>query len=223
LAAVVPEGASTDWSFDSAPDRESVSWLRALRGEPADRNRAVRDLHTLLLRASRFEVHRRRASIPEASTTELDDLATQCADDALLAVMRKLDDYRGASRFTTWVYKFAIFEASVTMRRRSWQGREIPREPAEWRLAMSASAGPEQIQSASELADLLRRSIDQNLSSRQREVLVAIAVNGVPIDVLATRLETSRGAIYKTLHDARQRLRTAVVAAGFADSLPSAR
>jgi DNA-directed RNA polymerase specialized sigma24 family protein len=62
----------------------------------------------------------------------------QSADDALVAVLRKLDGFRGDSRFTTWVYKFAVFTTSVTLRRRIWQGRELPLADSAWERNVSA-------------------------------------------------------------------------------------
>ena len=147
---------------------------------------------------------------------ELDDLALQAADDALVAVLAKLDDYRGASRFTTWAYKFALLEAGVRLRRRAWQEREVVLEPEAWPLMADAGQGPE---SQAETGELMRGAqathIDCCLTDHQREVLVALALNGVPLDVLAERLNTSRGALYKTLHDARRKLRADLAEKGF--------
>jgi RNA polymerase sigma-70 factor, ECF subfamily len=122
-------------------------------------------------------------------------------------VLRRLDDFRGASRFTTWAYKFALYEAAVKLRRREWQGRELPLEPEDWTLVSDAGPTPEREAEQRELLDELRRGVGEALTPRQRTVLVAVALNGVPIDVLAERLDTTRGALYKTLHDARAKLR----------------
>ena len=188
-------------------DDESRDWLRALRGEGAERADAVQRLHALLLRAARFEVARRRATLPHVRGDDLDDIANQAADDALMSVLGKLDDFRGASRFTTWVYKFALLEAAVKLRRRDWQGREIPLEPEAWDLLSSGALGPSDEAEQTELLATIRQAIAEELTPHQRRVLVALALNGVPIDVLAERLSTTRGALYKTLHDARRKLR----------------
>ena len=188
-------------------DEESREWLAQLRAGGAVRDEAVARLHALLLRAARFEVGRRRASLPHLRGGDFDDLANQAADDALVSVLARLDDFRGASRFTTWVYKFALLEAAVKLRRRSWQGREVPLEPEAWSLLSSGEHGPEGELEQSELLAALRRAIEEELTPHQRRVLVALALNEVPIDVLAERLSTTRGALYKTLHDARRRLR----------------
>jgi RNA polymerase sigma-70 factor, ECF subfamily len=188
-------------------DAESREWLRSLRSKGADRDHAIGRLHALLLRAARFEVARRRPTLPHLRGDELDDIATEAANDALVSVLDRLDDFRGASRFTTWVYKFALLEAAVKLRKRAWQGREIPLEPETWSLFSSAGLEPDDEVEQSELLSSLRTAIQDVLSPQQREVLLALAVNGVPIDVLADRMNKTRGALYKTLHDARRKLR----------------
>jgi RNA polymerase sigma-70 factor (ECF subfamily) len=189
-------------------DGESREWLRALRADGAARDDAIARLHALLLRAARFEVSRRQPTLPHLRGDELDDIALEAADDALMSVLRRLDDFRGASRFTTWVYKFALLEAAVKLRKRAWQGREVPLEPETWSVFSSAGLAPEAEVEQSELLSALQVAIAEALTPHQRRVLVALALNGVPIDVLAERLTTTRGALYKTLHDARRKLRT---------------
>jgi len=188
-------------------DPESRVWLRDPRGAGAVRDQAVARLHALLLRATRFEVARRRPTLPHLRGNDLDDIAVQAADDALVSVLARLDDFRGDSRFTTWAYKFGLLEAAVKLRRRAWQGREVPLEPESWSLFSSAGREPGEEAEQSELLASLQRAIEEVLTPHQRRVLIALALNGVPIDVLAERLETSRGALYKTLHDARRKLR----------------
>ena len=188
-------------------DDESREWLRSLQADGAVRDEAVARLHELLLRAARFEVARRRPTMPHLRGNDLDDIANEAADDALVSVLRRLDDFRGASRFTTWAYKFALLEAAVKLRKRAWQGREVPLEPESWGLFTSAGLEPGAAAEQSELLTTLQQAIKEVLTDHQRRVLVALALNGVPIDVLAERLETTRGALYKTLHDARRKLR----------------
>ena len=200
----------------ASQDAESREWLRGLRGEGATRDDAIARLHALLLRAARFEVARRRPTLPHLRGNELEDIATEAADDALMSVLRRLDDFRGASRFTTWAYKFALLEAAVKLRKRAWQGREVPLEPEGWGLFSSAGLEPDAEAEQSELLETLQRAIAQVLTPHQRSVLVALALNGVPIDVLAERLNTNRGALYKTLHDARRKLRKHVDERGLA-------
>jgi RNA polymerase sigma-70 factor, ECF subfamily len=188
-------------------DDDSDAWVAALSSQGPAHEEACSRLHGLLLRAARFEVSRRRASLPHLRGDDFDDLAVQSADDALVAILAKLDTFRGDSRFTTWAYKFALLEAAVKLRRRAWQGREVPLEPETWEVFAADRPSPEARAEESELLRELKAAIEQELSPHQREVLVAIALNGVPIDVLAERLNTTRGALYKTLHDARKKLR----------------
>jgi RNA polymerase sigma-70 factor (ECF subfamily) len=179
-----------------------------------DREAAVGELHALLLKAARFELNRRRDSLPHLRGDDHEDLAQQSADDALLAVLHKLGEFRGESRFTTWAYKFALLEAGVKARRRAWQGREIPIEDEAWAALADAGATLQHQAESQELIDALREEIERCLTTHQRQVLVAVALNDVPIDVLAERLSSNRGALYKTLHDARKKLRTALAERG---------
>jgi RNA polymerase sigma-70 factor (ECF subfamily) len=188
-------------------DDDSRAWLRDLRSEGRTKDEAIARLHALLLRAARFECARRRPMLPHLRGNDLDDLANQAADDALVSVLARLEDFRGASRFTTWVYKFALLEAAVKLRKRSWQGREVPLEPETWSLFTSAGIEPAEEVAQSQLLATLQGAIADVLTPHQRRVLVALALNGVPIDVLADRLGATRGALYKTLHDARRKLR----------------
>jgi RNA polymerase sigma-70 factor, ECF subfamily len=190
-------------------DTESRDWIADLRSSGPAQDEAVKRLHGLLLRAAHFEVARRRPSLPHLRGNELDDIAQEAADDALMSVLRKLDSFRGESRFSTWVYKFALYEAAVKLRRRAWQGREIPLEPESWGM-FEGGASPATEAERAELLQAVRQGIDEALTPHQRRVLVALTLNGVPIDVLAERLETTRGALYKTLHDARAKLRAHV-------------
>jgi len=189
----------------ATPDAED--WITSLRAEGHERDAAVARLHALLLRGARFEVARRRPSMPYLRGDELDEIATEAADDALMSVLRRLEDFRGESRFTTWAYKFALLEAAVKLRKRGWQDREIPLEPESWSLFSGPGLGPEEELEQGELIEALQGAIKEILTPRQRRVLIAAALNGVPIDVLADRLGTTRGAVYKTLHDARRKLR----------------
>jgi RNA polymerase sigma-70 factor, ECF subfamily len=199
----------------SGLDDESRAWLSELRSEGRQREHATARLYELLLRASRFEVNRRRAAMPHLRGDDFDDLAHQAASDSLMAILAKLDDFRGESRFTTWAYKFALLEAAVKLRRRAWQGRELPVEPEQWSVMADSGSSPAADAEQRALLEQIQESINVELSSHQREVLLAIAVNGVPIDVLAERLNTTRGALYKTIHDARKKLRAGLDSAGF--------
>src|SRR5215207_7145332 len=176
VAAAMPEVPAVR----SRPlDTESREWLASLRSRGAEQAAAIERLHDLLLRAARFEVARRRPGLPHLRGNELDDIAQEAADDALMSVLGRL----------------------------AWQGREVPLEPESWGIFASSSATPEAEAQQGELLRAVKEAIAEALTPRQREVLVALALNGVPIDVLAERMGSTRGALYKTLHDARAKLR----------------
>src|SRR5690349_22399512 len=158
-------------------------WVAELAAPGHRGEQARKELYALLVKAATFEVRRR--GVPD------DDLAAQAAGDAMLALLKKLHTYRGESRFTTWAYKFALYEAAAKTRRRAWRDRELPLE---------AEFATHDDLETPELLRTIAKGIDE-LTPHQREVLVALAINGVPIDVLAERNHTTRGALYKTLHD----------------------
>jgi RNA polymerase sigma-70 factor (ECF subfamily) len=187
-------------------DVASREWLRSLRADGATRNEAVERLHALLLRAARFEAARRRRHMPHVRD-ELEEIAHEAAGDALISVLAHLDDFRGESRFTTWAYKFAVLETAVKLRKRAWQGQELPVAPEAWNLFSSVTFAPDAAVEQGEMLSVIQTAVADVLTPRQRQVLVALVLNGVPIDVVAERLDTTRGALYKTLHDARRKLR----------------
>ncbi len=177
-----------------------------------ERDDAVRELHALMVRGCRHQVARMRGMLPGLGARDCDDLAMAAADDAVVALLAKLHTFEGRSRFTTWAYKFAILQAATEVRRHAWSQREVPLEDPDtlhW-----SSAGPADLAVATELAQEVGRALDVALTAYQRRIAVALLVDEVPIDVLAERLGTTRGALYKTLHVARSRVRAHLVATG---------
>jgi RNA polymerase sigma-70 factor (ECF subfamily) len=198
-------------------DPDSVEWLASLRSQGRKQDRAHRRLHELCIRAARTEMNRRRGRIRIAGP-ELDDLAEQAAADAMVSVIAKLDSFRGESRFTTWVYKFVIFEVSAKVGRHFSRHETVAFEPEDWdRLAADPDDGPAASGERRELVRQLRRAIDEDLTEHQRRVFEAIALQGVPLDALVVELDTNRNAIYKTMFDARRKLRVALAANGYLD------
>ncbi|HEY7268070.1 MAG TPA: sigma-70 family RNA polymerase sigma factor [Solirubrobacterales bacterium] len=195
-------------------DYESRRWIERLRDPGRDRDVAIAELQELLLRAARFEVRRRCATMSQIRGGDQEDLAEQSAGDAIVAILSKLDDFRGDSRFTTWAYKFALYEAAAKIRKLAWQGRELPLAAEDWSLMADPGLAPQGEVEMNDLLAAIRQEIETSLTPHQREVLVALALNEVPIDVLADRLGSTRGALYKTLHDARRKLREALAARG---------
>jgi len=210
-----PAAATTRPSVLSDPT--SRRWVEQLRPGHARREQAVARLHDALRRAALHELHRRRGQLPALAGTELDDVAQQCADDAIVSILGRIDDFQGLSRFTTWAYKFAIFEVSSKLARHAWQRNPPSHEELELgELPDSLATQPAEQTERREQLTVLREAIEANLTPRQREVFVAIALNDVPIDVLALQLGSNRNAIYKNLFDARRKLRESMAAAGHA-------
>src|SRR4051794_38818814 len=149
-----------------------ASMLDGLRAEDAG---ALTELHSLLLRGAHHELRRRRAQLPDASAGELDDLATQAADDAMTAILAKLDTFRGQSRFTTWAYKFVLLEAGVRARRRAWHDREVELDEAVWPVATADDPFE-----STEVLEALSDAVQTVLTPHQRQVFVALALNEVP-------------------------------------------
>jgi RNA polymerase sigma-70 factor, ECF subfamily len=198
-------------------DEESAGWIRALQPDAAGRDDAVARLHALLLRAARTEALRRRPTLPARALDETDHLCVEAASDALMAILAKLESYRGAARFTTWACKFAILETSSRLRRLAWRNRKVEIDDSIWdRLPDTAAPVLQRIEQRQMLA-VLRRAIDEQLTERQRFIFQSVTMDEVPTDVLAERLGTTRGAIYKTLHDARAKLRRVLEESGHQD------
>jgi RNA polymerase sigma-70 factor (ECF subfamily) len=195
--------------------RADDEWLPALRSAGRERDAATVDLYGLLHRAARSEL-RRRAARTGLVAGEVDDLARQAAADATVAVLAKLDTFRAQSRFTTWAYAFAVFEVSAAVAGHLRATRGVRLDVADWEaLPDRWGAGPGDEVHARDLLALLRRTVEEQLTPRQRQVFVAIAVEGVPLDVLAVELASNRNAIYKTMFDARRKIRDVLAAHGY--------
>ena len=192
------------------PDED---WIADLTSDGPVRDDALRRLHALLLRAARFQVSRMSALRAMAGAAQVEDVITLAADEAMVAVLGKLSTFEGRSRFTTWAYKFAVLQAAVELRQQAWSGREVPLDAAPQLIEQRPS--PDQYAEGAELAVAVREAIDRVLTPHQRRIALALIVDEVPIDVLADRLGTNRNALYKTLHDARSRLRAHLSLQGY--------
>jgi RNA polymerase sigma-70 factor (ECF subfamily) len=196
-------------------DPDSTEWLRVLADAGPGREAALARLHAMLLRIARGEARRRGPRL-RLTGPELDDLAYQAAADALIAITGKLGQFRGESRFTTWAYKFVIFEVSAKIGRHFWRHPSVPFDAEDWeRLPGRFGFDPAQEAEWRDLLAALRQAVDEVLTARQRRVFIALALNGVPLDTLVIEMASNRNAIYKTMFDARRKLRAALVANGY--------
>jgi RNA polymerase sigma-70 factor (ECF subfamily) len=199
-------------------DPVSAEWLSSLGGTEAERKAAQVKLHGLLLRIARGEVNRRSGRL-RISGRELDDLAHQAAADALVAITAKLGQFRGESRFTTWAYKFVMFEVSTKIGRHFWRNPNLSMDAEDWdRLPDRFGFDPADESEWRELVTGLHRAVDEVLTERQRRIFVAIVLNGVPLDALVAELDSNRNAIYKSMFDARRKLRRALVTNGYLET-----
>jgi len=198
-------------------DEESSAWLSRLAAGGGERQAAERELHARLVRIALAEVRRRSASTP-VTGQELADLAHQAAADAMIAMLAKLGDFRGESRFITWAYRFVILEVSSKLGRHYWRHPPVALDAGHWeRLPDRFGIDPAR---HAELAGMLaevRRVVEDELTEHQRRVFMAIVVDGIPLDALAAKLGLRRNAIYKVIFDARRKIRRALAANGYLD------
>jgi RNA polymerase sigma-70 factor, ECF subfamily len=210
----VDDGAHASPGLDS----ESAEWVLSLGQTGSDREQALVRLHELLLRVARSEIHRRSARTRIVGP-ELDDLAHQAAADALVAITAKLGLFRGESRFTTWAYRFVILEVSSKLGRHFWRQPAVAMAGEDWdRLPDRFGLDPAEQAQWHDLVLALRRAVERDLTDRQRQVFVAIVLQGVPLDALVVELGSNRNAIYKMMFDARGKLRANLAANGYLDT-----
>jgi len=192
------------------PERTNQEWLNALRGP--ERDKALADLRAYLVRGLRYALSG-RSGVDEATLEDFVQVA-------LLKILDALDSFRGESRFTTWAQKIAVHVAFTELRRRHWQEVALDglgvSEDTDFvpKTLADPSAGPEQQALQQTMLDTLRRVIATELTDKQRQALVAARVHGMPLEEVARRMDTNRNALYKLLHDARQRLKKQMLAEG---------
>jgi RNA polymerase sigma-70 factor, ECF subfamily len=191
---------------------EPDDWVEALNSPGPRQDHAMSGLHQMMLRACRHQVRRMSSALAGVGNERLEEIANQAADEAMMALLAKLSSFEGRSRFTTWAYKFAILQSATEVRRFAWAHREV--ELDDTTQVMERGPSPASYVEASDLAAAVRLAIDVALTPHQRRVTLALLVDDIPIDVLAQRLGSNRNALYKTVHDARGRLRAHLIASG---------
>ena len=211
----VGDASTLEQALTATGPREEYDWLGGLTATGAAHRDAIRRLHELMLRAARFKLSR-MGEASRLGQARADEIVQSSADEAVVAILARLSSFEGRSRFTTWAYKFGILHTATAVRRELWAHTDIDLssvpEPT------SRLGDPVAHMEGLALSEALRRCITQSLTPHQQRILIAIAVEGIPIDVIADRLHTSRNTVYKTLHDARRRLREALTAQGYIQS-----
>lgn len=208
-----PDGSGVGPVGAAHSGQAPADWVAALSGSGPEQAAALAQLHALMLRAARHQVWRMRSQLGDVGASTLEVIVNQSADEAMAVLLRKLHTFEGRSRFTTWAYKFAVLQAAAEMRRTAWRSRDVELHDVD--TLRDPAASPSQEAEATDLARALVEAMTSVLTSHQRRVTIALAVDLVPVDVLAERLGTTRGALYKTLHDSRTRLRAELVRTGY--------
>lgn len=201
--------------------RTNAEWLNDLKSSGSEQARAIEDLRAYLLRAAQYSLSRQRSELGGLPQNEIEQLAEDCAQDALVAILKHLDEFRLESKFTTWAYKFAVNIALNAGRREIWKHVSLEQlldqpVPALVVQEDSASADPHLAALQGEVWDAVREIIAHEITERQRQVLTAVALDDVPLDEVARLWGSNRNAIYKLLHDARRQLKAKLQARGFA-------
>ena len=155
-------------------DADTREWLRLLNSGNPDA--AATQLHGWLLKIALVEAHRRNVHSP-VKGGELEDIAYQATADAAMAIMAKLDTFRGESRFTTWAYSFVIHEVSLKLARHHWSDRAVHLDEEDWdRLPDLAVNDPSRLAVVAEIINLVNRSLQEALTEYQRDIFVAVVV-----------------------------------------------
>jgi len=206
------------------PDtRTNHEWLHDLSASGPPQEAAIADLRSILLRAALYFFSRNRGDLASLGHDEVLQRAEDCAQDALIAVMQHLPDFRGDSKFTTWAYKFAINTALMAARRERWKGVSLDELAdsaedsfSEWvQRDKSEETAPEQSAMQGELRGVIQNVIEHDLTDKQRLVLLSMVFNEVPLDEVVRQLGSNRNSVYKLLHDARRKLKSGLLARGF--------
>lgn len=203
--------------------RTNEEWLHDLSENGLMQEQAIADLQNILLRTVLYIFSRNTGDLGALAREDLLRLAEDCAQDALIAIMNHLSDFRGDSKFTTWAYKFAVNIALTTARRERWRGVSLDQLSSSEdgvlfeRIVGEKSPGPTTDQAAmqNEVRKIIQEVIEQDLTDKQRRVLLMMVFNEVPMDEVVRELDTNRNAVYKLLHDARRKLKSSLHSRGF--------
>jgi RNA polymerase sigma-70 factor (ECF subfamily) len=193
-------------------ERSNDAWLVALSGPGPEQAAALADLRTLLVRGLGYAMAGRR----DVMRADIEGFV----QDALLKILDNLDSFRGESAFTTWAQKIAVHEAFTELRRKRWQNVSLDDMVAQYEGDFTPSfladpdPSPEQQVTQQALLEMVKRLIVEELTDRQRRALAGVVFAGMPAEEVARRMGTNRNALYKLMHDARQRLKRRMLAEG---------
>ncbi|MBZ0277287.1 MAG: sigma-70 family RNA polymerase sigma factor [Anaerolineae bacterium] len=203
-------------------ERTNEQWLADLGGDPQSQETALSDLRERLQRGIFYYLSRERSDLADLSHQEIGQMAEDLAQDATLRVMENMNSFRGDSRFTTWATKIAVRVAISDLRRARYKDFSLENLTADGEIQPfttdmtggSFPPGPEDSTERSDVMTKVSQALEEALTSRQRQALMAVALQGVPLEIVAEQMNTNRNALYKLLHDARRKLRSHLEAQG---------
>ncbi len=192
-----------------ASKRSNSEWIEHLSSDGDEKEEALTDLRAVIVRGLPYAL----SSWLSPADPQFDDLIEEVAQETLLRVLTHMDTFEGRSQFTTWVQKIAVRQAITELRRKRWQDTsldgllEVEGTTVGTRLMVDPSPSPELITEQSEMMEQIQRLIKEALTEKQSKAMIAIRVHGMPIEEVAKRMDMTRNALYKLLHDARIRLK----------------
>lgn len=201
--------------------RSNSEWLTQLRAEGTpEQAEAIEDLRLYLLRAVLYFFSASPGDLRGLARQEIEQVAQDLAQDALLTILKNLDEFRGESKFTTWAYRFAINMSLVEARRQRYKNLSLDRlfenpDLPDFQFEDKDSPDPSRSAQQQEIWETVREVIANELTDRQRAILTAIVFDDVPVDIVTEQFHMNRNAVYKMVHDARAKLKKRLEERGF--------
>lgn len=194
---------------------EDINWIKGLTASGSARERTSAELYSLLLAPARAEA-RRLSRMLNVSGPEIDDVASQAAADAIVSIIRRIPDFRGDAKFTTWAYRFVITEVTSKMHRHFWRRADAPLDVEERpEIPATREFQPEVVVESRDVLAAVSRAVDTALTDNQRSTLLATALDGMSPTELGRQHNSNRNAVHKMVFDARSKLRTALADEGY--------
>jgi RNA polymerase sigma-70 factor (ECF subfamily) len=191
-------------------DRSNEEWLADLKSEGPEKGAALADLRAAIQTGLPYAL----SNYLSPDNPQFKALTDEVTQDTLLRVLDHLDTFEGRSRFTTWVQKIAVRIALTELRRRRWRDFSLDSLVEENEegvsfpsLMIDPAPNPDSLTQQSDMLQRVGRLINEELTEKQRQAIVATTIEGVPLEEVARRMNMKRNALYKLLHDARLRLK----------------
>ena len=203
--------------------RTNEEWMSELTAEGEIRAQALNDLRTRLERGLFHYLRTDRSDLSDRTSEEIEQMAQDFVQDALLKILDNINTFRGESKFTTWASKITSRVAISELRRARYKdysldhltiGGETMPEITSLSISPDAGPAPEKYTEQQDVTKTIQDALENVLTERQRTALVAVAIDGVPIEEIARRMDTNRNALYKLVHDARVKLKKHLEAEG---------